>query len=187
LIRIAPDDSWELVVGEARPVGGTLVTPISGLGDGFGNPFNAHFWRMADHAGALFVGTNDWSWLLQGSGPLISLIQPLVRRQFGYDLFGSCDGRHWYRASADAFGRSGANFGARTMESTPAGAFIGSANQAEGAIVWRITNVPPCWPKPTAIDPLVAEDLQASVSTLYRRAVLASVSCDQGSGSRGAR
>lgn len=133
LIRIASDDSWQLVVGNARTLpNGTWMFPISGLPDGYGNVFNAHFWRMADLQGALFMGTNDWSWALRSVPFLNFLLYP----QFGYDVYASCDGQYWSLVTRDAFGDGLYNFGARTMLGTPGGGFIGSANHATGTTVW---------------------------------------------------
>ena len=62
LIRINPNDSWESIAGNARLAPYGLIFPLSGLGDGFGNPFNAHIWRLQEHNGVLYAGTNDDSW-----------------------------------------------------------------------------------------------------------------------------
>ena len=61
LIAIHEDDTWDLVVGEPRMTPDGLKFPLSGLGNGFGNWANGHFWRMASHDGQLYVGTWDWS------------------------------------------------------------------------------------------------------------------------------
>lgn len=133
LIRIAKDDSWQLVVGNARPMpNGQWVFPISGLPDGYGNPFNAHFWRIADLQGAIFLGTNDWSWALRN----VPFLNVLISPQFGFDIYTSCDGQYWTVATANAFGDGKYNFGARTMLGAPAGGFVGSANHSEGTDVW---------------------------------------------------
>jgi hypothetical protein len=141
LIRIHPDGTWDLVVGNARLLpGGEVKFPISGLPDGFGNFFNAHFWRAQTHGGALMVGTNDYSWVFRTTPLLDSLLRP----EFGFDLFGSCDGRYWAAVTRNAFERGLYNFGARTMVSSRAGAFIGSANHVGGTFVWRKRSRLPC-------------------------------------------
>ena len=56
LIRISRDDRWELVVGNPRRSEGRLKWPTSGLFDGFGNIFNAHFWRMSKDKGGRYPG-----------------------------------------------------------------------------------------------------------------------------------
>jgi hypothetical protein len=140
LIRLDRADRWELVVGNARQVAGSTLPPISGLGDGFGNPFNVHFWRLQDHAGALYVGTNDWSWSLRGQPGL----SPLITREFGFDLYATCNGRDWWTVTRNAFADAPTDYGARTMASTPAGLFIGTADHVRGTTVWQDTTRSPC-------------------------------------------
>lgn len=129
LISIGAGDDWDVVVGAARDG----KSPVSGLPDGFGNPFNAHFWRMEDAGGALLLGTNDWTWSLRNIPLLGDWLKPFM----GYDLYGTCDGRTWWPATWNAFGDGVYNFGARTLLNTPAGTFLGSANHAQGTAVWR--------------------------------------------------
>jgi hypothetical protein len=133
LIRIAPDGSWDVVVGNARE--GKVA--LSGFPDGFGNAFNSHFWRMQVYRGALLLGTNDWSWSLRGTAGAGEL-----RSQFGFDLYGTCDGDAWWLASNDGFG-TGDDFGVRTMAASRAGLFLGTTNHVDGTAVYR-TRQPPC-------------------------------------------
>jgi hypothetical protein len=133
-IRINPDDTWDLVVGAARTLpGGTVKSPISGLPDGFGNFFNAHFWRAEVHNGALYIGTNDASSAWGSTPPLGSLLAP----EFGFDVWGTCDGQYWWQVTRNAFGDGRWNFGARTLVSSPFGLFIGSTNHVEGTSIWK--------------------------------------------------
>ena len=141
LIRINADDSWSLIVGNSRSIGGEKFRhPLSGLPDGFGNIFNAHFWRMQPHAGALYLGTNDWSHILQ----TLPVLNRRLAGQFGFDVYGSCDGRSWFTATTNAFGADPHHYGVRTLVSTPAGFFLGSTNDMAGAGVWRDPVVSPC-------------------------------------------
>ena len=147
MIRIAPDGSWDVVVGSSRKVDGVTKAPISGLPDGFGNVFNAHFWRMDVFNGGLFVGTNDWSYALQ----TVPIVSTLLQNQFGFDMYGTCDGRYWYPVTTNAFGSGIDNFGLRTMEPTPYGNFLGSANHAQGTTIYGSTiNAPSCGVNPFA-------------------------------------
>lgn len=141
LVRVNSDDSWDLVVGNARNTASGFKFPVSGLPDGFGNIFSAHFWRMEDHQDALYLGTNDWSWFLHYYFPILDFF---FGYQYGYDVYGSCDGNSWFVGTQNAFGDGLYNFGARTMASTPAGAFIGSANHNQGTRVWRGTGLSIC-------------------------------------------
>lgn len=156
LIRINPDDSWDLVVGLPRLYWEDLSFkyPISGEGDGFGNQFNAHFWRMqctpspACHSfndlrdQPLYLGTNDFSWALRSVPDLGLLLSP----GYGFDAFGTCDGQYWWNMTSNAFGDGKYNFGLRTMAwgsgASGSGHFMGSANHAEGTSVWENSGDP---------------------------------------------
>jgi len=140
LVRINPDDSWDVVAGIGRLTPQGFKFPISGQGDGFDNPFNAHFWRIDRLSGGLQLTTNDWSWSFRNV-PVVNL---LLGRQFGFDLFGSCDGRYWSMTTQNAFGEGRFNFGGRTMAASPTGGFVGSANHVQGASVWRSSNLAQC-------------------------------------------
>jgi hypothetical protein len=139
LIRVARDGRWEVVVGNPRSdADGALRSPLSGLPDGFGNAFNHHFWRMQAFRGALLVGTNDWSWTLNGTPG----IPDQLPAEFGFDLYGTCDGSHWWAATRDGFGRHD-DFGVRTMAASRAGLFIGTTNHVRGTSIYR-SRARPC-------------------------------------------
>ncbi len=141
LIRVNKRNRWELVAGKARATSTGLKAPISGLPDGFGNIFNTHFWRMANVRGALMVGTNDSSWGMRE----IPIVGPTLAPEYGFDIYGSCDGRFWWPVTKNAFGDGRYNFGARTMITNPKGrGFFGSANHAQGTSVWRGGIAPMC-------------------------------------------
>lgn len=140
-IRIAPNGKFDVIAGKARLTPQGYKKPLSSLPDGFGNVFNAHFWRQAPHQNAFFVGTNDWSYQWNGFPILGDLLQP----QFGFDVWGTCDGVHWWAETQNAFGSGLYNFGARTMVSSgTSGFFIGSANHAQGTSVYRDRYLRPC-------------------------------------------
>jgi hypothetical protein len=144
LIRIKRDGTWDVVVGNPRSVAGTVKAPVSGLGDGFGNPFNIHFWRMVVYKGALLLGTNDWSWSLMGTPGLDSA----VRSEFGFDLYGTCNGNAWWMATRNGFGRPD-DFGVRTLVTSPAGLFLGTTNLIQGTTI-RESRTQPCASAPAA-------------------------------------
>lgn len=166
LVRVNADDSWNLVVGNARSIPGGFKYPVSGLPDGFGNIFSSHFWRMEDHQNALYLGTNDWSWFIHFKRPILDV---LFQFEYGYDVYGTCDGNYWFRGTRNAFGDGLYNFGARTIESTPAGAFVGSANHVQGTRVWQANRLPKCRPShripeiDSAENPLPPAKLHADV------------------------
>jgi hypothetical protein len=135
-IRVNPDDTWDVVAGASRTLpDGTVKAPISGIGDGFGNFFNVHMWWAETHNGALYIGTNDASgaWQDPRLGPIPALLAP----EFGFDIWGTCDGQYWWQVTRNAFGDGQWNFGARTLVSTPFGLMIGSTNHVQGTSVWK--------------------------------------------------
>jgi hypothetical protein len=147
LIRIDSNDQWSVVAGATRIADGKTRAPVSGLGDGFYSAFAAHFWRMETFNGALYVGTNDWSWLLAKAYPnlqpsyLPGILQTLFTPDFGFDLWASCDGNDWFPVTKDAFGNP-YDFGARNLVASPDGLFVGSANQSQGTKIWDIPTSP---------------------------------------------
>jgi hypothetical protein len=167
LISIAPGGGWDVVAGAAREAAGATLAPVSGFADGFGNAFNMHFWRMQAYRGALLLGTNDWSWSLRD----IPRLDPRIRAEFGFDLYATCDGTHWWAATRDGFGRP-TDFGVRTMAASPQGLFIGTTNHVRGATVFR-SRRPPCagrrrmWPdrRPAPAMPASARRRAAATAT----------------------
>jgi SAM-dependent methyltransferase len=138
LIRIHPDDTWDLVVGRPRTTPEGYKEPLSGYGPGFDDSFNAYFWRMAEHDGWLYLGTYKWGVLL----PFLPIdkwpaaaaaevrrigVRRLAREEGGFDLWRSHDGVQWEPVTRDGFGNA-YNYGVRTMASTPHGLFVGTAN-----------------------------------------------------------
>jgi pimeloyl-ACP methyl ester carboxylesterase len=163
LIRVRPDDSWDLLVGEPRMTPDGYKAPLTGLGIGFGSWFNGHFWRMGTHNGQLYLGTWDWSIGLR-------TIEPLAKMfgfQFGFDLFRTDDGVRWTALSRSGMGQP-LNFGGRTFASTPYGLFFGTARPAGGAQVFRCHAVDCSVPAPVVAAPA---DLQAVSETLSGREV----------------
>ncbi len=138
VIRIHPDDSWDLVVGEARDTADGYKFPLSGMGPGFDNPFAGYIWSMAAHDGWLYVGTFDSAIFTLWADPQrqsldqrIKLrlmgVENFVQERAGFELWRSNDGIHWTSVTQNGFGNP-YNYGVRTMMSTPIGLFIGTAN-----------------------------------------------------------
>jgi hypothetical protein len=127
MYRINPDDTWDLVAGLARDTPQGRKEPISGLGPGFGWPFNAHMWRQAVYDGRLYVGTFDLSTVLKE----IPIIGSLLGILMGGDLWRTEDGVHFSSVTARGF-EDRFNFGIRTLEPTPYGLFLGTANYYYG-------------------------------------------------------
>jgi hypothetical protein len=132
LLRVNPDDSWDLVVGAPRATpDGRQLDPLSGFDIGFDNFLNIHMWRMGIHGGSLFVGTQDQStkWRnLFGA--------EFLKPRMGADLYSSVDGWHYSMITRNGAGDL-YNNGLRTFASTPYGLFIGSANHYYGTRIYR--------------------------------------------------
>lgn len=138
LIRIYPDDSWDLIVGEFRSTPQGYKQPLSDFGPGFDNPFNGYFWRMAEHDGWLYLGTFNWSILMAYMPPTAQSeqrekfvrwlgVRNILNFEGGFDLFRSRDGVHWMPVTTNGFGNP-YNYGARTLVGTPYGLLVGAAN-----------------------------------------------------------
>ena len=138
VLRVARDDSWELIVGEPRYAPDGLRTPLSGLRPGFGNPASCYIWAMADHDGWLYVSSAAWGPFVQfhdwSKWPkaLAKLIDPETFERYmqesgGPSLWRTRDGVAWVPVSRDGLGNP-YTVGIRRMVSTPYGLFAGSAN-----------------------------------------------------------
>lgn len=139
VIRIHPDDSWDLVVGEPRVTPDGLKVPMSGLGPGFGNPFAGYIWSMCVHEGWLYIGNSVWTLFLRYSKKgerwpdvlrktlTLENIEKLLQKSGGCDLWRSRDGLSWIPVTQNGLDNY-FNLGFRTMVSTPYGLFVGTAN-----------------------------------------------------------
>jgi len=172
LLRINPDDTWELVVGTPRRTPNGKIEPVSGLDYGFDSYFNIHMWRMVVHDGVLYVGTQD-----QSTKWRKNIFGRLLQARMGFDLFSTADGVHFTEVTRNAF--SGyfdhitkqvvldpdniLNNGVRNFASTPHGLFLGSANHYFGNEIWK-ANLPQA---PELVPParLEAEGVAGEVPT----------------------
>jgi cyclopropane fatty-acyl-phospholipid synthase-like methyltransferase len=138
LIRIYPDDSWDLVVGTPRLTPQGYRFPLSGLGPGFDDFYNAYIWRLCVHDGRLYAGTYKWcvflryfpleKWPEWARGLVNRVgIENIIKDDGGFDLWQSGDGIEWNSVTLSGFGNS-YNYGARTIVSSPFGLFLGTAN-----------------------------------------------------------
>jgi hypothetical protein len=144
LIRINPDDTWEVVVGEPRAVplpngGSEWKYPISGLDAGFGHSLNDHAWQMDDAYRFLYVGTYNSSIAFKDD----PVYGPLLRHNMGAHLYRSAEGWYYSPVTTNGFtdpsdpwgGRF--DYGIRTMATTPHGVFLGTANDHYGLAIYR--------------------------------------------------
>jgi len=163
IIRINPDDTWDLVIGPPRAVpkrggGSEWKYPISGLDAGFGHTLNDHAWQM-DHVDQnLYIGTYNAS-IGSKRDPVHA---PLLQHNMGAHLYRTEDG--WYHSAvttngfanpSDPFGGP-FDYGIRTMAVTPHGAFFGTANDFYGLAVFRAnpgSSTRPAPPQRVEIEP----------------------------------
>ncbi|MBZ8141672.1 hypothetical protein CLD22_17415 [Rubrivivax gelatinosus] len=138
LLRLNPDDSWDMIVGQPRETPDGFKAPLSGRFPGFDNYFNGYFWRMCEHEGWLYMGTFEWSSVLgyikrsrfpDTFAKVLAHVTPqaILENQSGFDLYRSFDGDNWVPVTTDGMGNP-YNMGLRTFESTPYGLFVGTAN-----------------------------------------------------------
>ncbi|MEQ9738304.1 MAG: hypothetical protein RLN67_13900, partial [Algiphilus sp.] len=138
VLRVWPDDSWELLVGHSRVTPDGIRYPLSGLSPGFDNLFQGYVWRMCVHDGWLYVGTFCWANML----PYLPVhvwpedVMVMIRRwgmdrlayqHGGSELWCTRDGIRWQRAVRNGFDNP-YNWGIRNMMSTPHGLFVATAN-----------------------------------------------------------
>ena len=140
IIRIWPDDTWELLVGSARETPDGVKRPLSGMGPGFDNIFAGYTWRMCAHDGWLYVTTFDWSVFLQYAhrpSPTAKKLvgafsfEQLAEIGGGFELWRTKDGVNWQPVTLNGMGNP-YNYGGRTMVSTPHGLALGTANPFGG-------------------------------------------------------
>ena len=140
IIRIWPDDSWDLLVGTPRETPEGIKRPLSGMGPGFDNAFAGYTWRMCVHDGWLYCTTFDWSVFLQYAhrpSPTAKKLtgalsfEQLAEVGGGFELWRTKDGVNWQPVSLNGMGNP-YNYGGRTMVSTPVGLALGTANPFGG-------------------------------------------------------
>lgn len=138
VIRIHPDDSWDLVIGQSRVTRDGYKRCISGIGPGFDNFFNGYMWRMEVHDGWLYVATynscaflpylRDDHWPQSLREKISHMGREKVVADFGgFHLWRTRDGIEWHAVTRNGFGNH-YNYGGRTLVSTPGGLFVGTAN-----------------------------------------------------------
>jgi hypothetical protein len=137
LIRINPDDSWDVIVGYPRRTPQGWKAPLSGLTAGFGNFLNNHMWQMEEFEGNLYVGTFDSSTTFKDNPDIAPILEPIM----GFDLYSSPNGIDFSPVTITGFGDR-FNFGVRTMAATLYGLFVGTANYYYGLQVWQAEREP---------------------------------------------
>lgn len=148
IIRIRPDGSWDLLVGTPRDTPDGPKHPLSGLGPGFDSIFAGYTWRMCVHEGWLYTTTFDWSVFLQyahrPSPTARRLLNGLGFEQLadiggGFEMWRTKDGVNWQPVTLNGM-TNPFNYGGRTMESTPQGLAVGTANVFGGKSAARLAS-----------------------------------------------
>jgi hypothetical protein len=177
LIRINPDDSFELIIGQPRlnvdlnPILNLSCTftsidgvgtnndcpPLSGRGAGFGKKDGSYndgtqyyFWHMLSYDPVLFPQGDSRLYVGTLEGFRVSGATP------GFDLLATNDdGLNWVQVTTDGLGDT-TQSGARTIVGSPFGMFIGGANwgtnDTAGCDVWLGT-CDPALASPPISDP----------------------------------
>jgi hypothetical protein len=124
ILRVHPDGSWDLLVGEPRFTPDGLKVPLSAMGPGFDDAYNSVIWNFEVHDGVLYAGTHQWEpyhWAMHGKGAPI---------RGGYQLWATTDGEEWVRVLTDGHGKT-TSIGIRTLCSTPDGLYVGTTNYSK--------------------------------------------------------
>ena len=131
LIRINPDDSWDLIVGMPRRTPQGRKYPLSGMEDGFDNWLNIHIYSMEVHDGDLYAGTGNPGqyWLP------FPVIGKALKPYMGFTLCSTSDGEEFRFISRNGFDNIRSH-GIRTFQSTPHGLFMGTLNFFHGAEIF---------------------------------------------------
>lgn len=150
VLRLYPDDSWDLLFGDPRQTPDGFKIPLSGRGPGLGKTFVGYIWSICVHEGWLYMGTAVWTVFLRYSGRenqwpdyvrgLFSSasIERVIHRSGGCDLWRTRDGHRWVPVTNNGFDNC-FNIGFRTMVSTPHGLFAGTANPFGPEVAFKRT------------------------------------------------
>nr|MBP7322494.1 methyltransferase domain-containing protein [Deltaproteobacteria bacterium] len=158
ILRVAPDGSWDVVMGEPRQTPDGLKVPLSGMGPGFNRFHCGYIWYGQPHDGWLYVGTFDWgpytffaklNEMPKQVSSNLQAFQSNLRRRGGFEMWRSADGVTWIPVTRNGFGKY-MDVGIRTMKSTPYGLFVGILNDFGPEVAvprlggWRYERNPDC-------------------------------------------
>jgi hypothetical protein len=128
MLRVWPDDSWDLLVGASRFTPEGLKVPLSLQGPGFNDPENSAMWAMTAYDGVLYVGTHHCQ-------AFHDALAGAERIGGGFQLWATRDGEDWQAITMDGFGDPFST-GVRTLLPTPAGLFLGTSTHREIQRLW---------------------------------------------------
>lgn len=151
MIRIYPDDTWDIVTGEPRFTPHGLKRPITGMLGAFNDRFTHVLWRMTEYEGWLYLGTAGWKWMPTylrdrtdlSEAQLRHLEEETEKRKDGeFSLWRTRDGVHWIPVTQTGIpGGNPKNYGIREILGTPYGLFVvptskAGARQGGGLEIW---------------------------------------------------
>lgn len=136
LYRIHSDDTWDLLVGEARSTPTGWKYPLSGLAEGFGWPFNVQIYRMHAYNGELYLGTLDVSREITEAIPNPEL-DAMLSWQYGFDLYRTVDGQIFEPVTVNGFNDE-FQIVVRTFSTNEYGLFMGTGSYWYGLKIWRL-------------------------------------------------
>ncbi len=131
LIRINPDDSWDLIVGMPRQTPQGKKYPLSGMEDGFNNWLNIHIQAMEEYKGYLYVGTANSGQYWYPFPILGEALKPYM----GFTLCATSDGEQFSMITRNGFNNIRSH-GIRTFQVTPFGLFMGTINFFQGTDIF---------------------------------------------------
>lgn len=118
LIRLWPDGSFDLVMGEPRFSASGLQAPLSEMMPGFDDAANSVIWRQCVYNGTLYVATHHW-------GIYNFLMGKISTARGGFHIWASTDGESFTPITTDGFGDAFA-VGIRTLVPSPHGLVMGT-------------------------------------------------------------
>ncbi len=140
LIRIHPDDTWDLVVGAQRFTPHGFKRPLSGAGPGFDDAFTQAFWRMMEYDGWLYLGVSDWRFIPTylprrgherselSDAKLQDLLERTREYAGGFSFWRSRDGITWLPITTNGFDDNPYTYGIREFAPSPYGLFVATAS-----------------------------------------------------------
>ncbi len=145
IVRINPDDTWDLVMGSPRvdPVTHETKYPLSNLDAGFGHTLNDHVWYQDDPYNFLYAGTYNAT-----TGARNTPLGSLLLHNMGAHLYRTFNDWYYSPVTTNGFAKASDpqggkfDFGIRTMVTTPYGMFIGTANDHFGTQIFRSVRGP---------------------------------------------
>lgn len=142
LLRVDAAGDWQLVCGQNRVTQEGWKPPLSGLGGAFGIATARGIWHLAEQAGWLYAAGGDWrlfeSYLPPPSSRLPeAAVAAIARRHAAYEggfpLWRSRDGIDWQLVTGDGFEANPETGGARFLQPSPVGLFLGTASSGKSA------------------------------------------------------